>query len=217
LDTLLAKAGLDPKNVGSIGFGGFSAYHQFLNPLLQVPGVADRVDYVHLADACFSQPNPTEAKKGFLLLAKRAVAGKARMTVTTNGPWGKSISYSGPKGSKYEGRQFNLSSGAQCFEQVWRAAAGELSGIAEVPKGIAQPTRAYKKGELYWFHYETGLSDPHGDHARQLAEPIMQMYGVPWMAGHRGLQLDMKGLLVGSVFAGAGYLGYKYFLGNKRL
>jgi hypothetical protein len=182
LTALLTKAGLDPASVGSVGFGGFSAFHGFLNPMLAIPAVCERTNYVHLADACFGGAGATEPKSGFLAFAKRAVAGKARMTVTTNGPWGKDISYMGPEGSKYAGQQFNLTSGAKCFQAVWDAAAGSLGGDPEPPAGIPAPARAYRKGELYWWHYETGLKDPHGGHVTTLAQPIMQMYGVPWMA-----------------------------------
>jgi hypothetical protein len=216
LNTLLRKAKLDPKEVQSIGFGGFSAYHQLINPMLKIPENCNRIDYVHLADACFMGPNPKKPKTGFACFAKRAVNGDCRMTATTNGPWGKPISYWGPKGSKYEGVFFNLSSGAQCFEQVWKAAAGDLVGDPEVPPGVPPPTRAYKKGELYWFHYEKGFGkagNPHGGHVGILSTPYMQMYGVPWMAGHRGFLggLDSSGLMVGGIFAALGYLGMNYY------
>jgi hypothetical protein len=169
--------------VGSIGFGGFSAFHGFLNPMLASPGVAERTTYVHLADACFSGAGATEPKSGYLAFARRAVAGQARMTVTTNGPWGKDISYSGPADSKYAGQQFNLTSGAKCFQAVWDAVTGgSYGGDPEVPPGLPPPARAYRKGELYWWHYDSGLKDPHGGHVTTLSQPIMQMYGVPWMA-----------------------------------
>lgn len=214
LGALFRKAGLDPSSVGSIGFGGFSAFHQFLNPALKLPEVCNRVDYVHLADACFQGAGSTQPHTGYVAFAKRAVAGSARMTITTNGPWGKDISYSGPTGSKYEGQQFNLISGAKCIELVWRAVVGEpVESSADVPPGVPSPQRIFRKGELYWFHYESGLKDPHGDHANLLAQPYMQMYGVPWMAGSRGMfKLDPMSLFVGAVFAAAGWLGVRHFL-----
>lgn len=181
---LLAKNGVVQR--GSIGFGGFSAFHGFLDPLLKVQ--ADQVDYVHLADACFQGAGATAAKSGFLLFAKRAVAGQARMTVTTNGPWDKDISYWGPAGSQYEGRQFNLTSGAKCFHNVWREATGDQGpSSAEIPAGVPAPDKVFRAGELYWFHYESSrFKDSHGAHANELAQPFMQHYGVPWMAGNRG-------------------------------
>lgn len=190
--SLLAKAGVTER--GSIGFGGFSAFHGFLDPLLQAQ--ADQVDYVHLADACFQGAGATAAKKGLLAFAKRAVAGKARMTVTTNGPWDQDISYWGPAGSKYEGTKFSLTSGAKCFGNVWREAVGSLAeASADIPAGVPKPDRIFRAGELYWFHYEgKGVKDPHGWHTNELARPFMQLYGVPWMAGHRGAGPLLPGL-----------------------
>lgn len=215
LGALFRKAGLDPAQVGSIGFGGFSAFHQFLNPLLKIPAACERVDYVHLADSCFQGAGATSPHTGYVAFAKRAVAGKARMTVTTNGPWGKAISYTGD--GKYAGQKFNLTSGAQCFELVWRAAAGELVGSAEAPTGIPQPTKTFRKGELYWFHYESGLGDPHGDHANVLAQSYMQKYGVPWMGGERGLSIgDPKSIAVGAIFAVLGWMGVRWYLGSGK-
>lgn len=184
--TLLSKAGAS--DAQSVGFGGFSAFHGFLDPLLQAQ--ADRVDYVHLADACFSGAGSTTAKKGFLAFARRAASGQARMTVTTNGPWEKDIHYWGGKGTKYEGVEFSLTSGARCFSNVWREAIGSPASAQDsspaIPDGVPKPDRVFRAGELYWFHYEgTGQKDPHGWHANTLALPYMQLYGVPWMAGDR--------------------------------
>lgn len=195
ISSLLSKSGVSER--ASVGFGGFSAFHGFLDPLLQAQ--ADQVDYVHLADACFQGSGATAPKKGLLAFAKRAVAGKARMTVTTNGPWDKDIHYWGPAGSKYEGVEFSLTSGAKCFGNVWReATGGKGEGIADVPPGVPQPSRIFRAGELYWFHYEgSGVKDPHGWHTNELARPYMQMYGVPWMAGHRGGMGSMSGPALG--------------------
>lgn len=209
LGRLLDKSGLSLAKVGSIGFGGFSAFHQFLNPMLKIPEACQRIDYVHLADACFQGSAATTPHTGYAAFARRAAAGQARMTITTNGPWGKSISYSGPKGSKYEGKQFNLISGAKCIELVWRGVVGApVDSSADIPAGIPKPQRVFRKGELYWFHYESGLKDAHGDHANQLAQPYMQMYGVPWMGGERGSRLGSSSdLIVAAVFAALGWLG----------
>lgn len=183
LQNLLAKAGV-PKPA-SVGLAGFSAFHGFASPLLEVAG--DRVDYVHLADACFQGAGATEPKAGLAKFAARAVAGKARMTVTTNGPWDKDISYWGPAGSKYEGTKFSLTSGAKCFHNVWRAVTGDAGASdAQLPADVPAPDRVFRKGQLYWFHYEgRGQADPHGWHANTLAAPFIQLYGVPWMAGER--------------------------------
>ncbi len=178
---LLQKANVT--NPGSIGFAGFTAFHGFLSPILEK--FSDRVDYVHLADACFQGAGATGAKIGFANFARRAIEGKARMTVTTNGPWDQDIHYSGPAGSKYEGTRFDLTSGAKCFHNVWREVTGDAPPAdAEVPPGVVRPDRIFKKGELYWFHYDgKGVKDPHGWHVNELAAPYIQLYGVPWMAG----------------------------------
>lgn len=214
LGRLLESSGLSKAEVGSIGFGGFSAFHQFLNPMLKIPEVCERVNYVHLADACFQGAGATSAHTGYAAFARRAVGGQARMTITTNGPWGKNISYTGPAGTKYEGQEFNLISGAKCIELVWRQVVGEpIESTADVPKGIPKPQKIFRKGQLYWFHYESGLKDPHGDHANLLAQPYMQLYGVPWMAGG-GLtgRIRTGGLAVSAIFAALGWLGVNLFL-----
>jgi hypothetical protein len=182
---LLSKAGVTER--GSIGFGGFSAFHGFLSPLLDK--FSDQVDYVHLADACFQGAGATTAKSSYVKFGRRAIAGQARMTVTTNGPWDKDIHYWGPKGSKYDGVKFSLTSGAKCFHNVWKELTGDAAQTSvELPAGVPQPDRTFRKGELYWFHYEgTGQKDPHGWHVNELATPYIQKYGVPWMAGHRGV------------------------------
>jgi hypothetical protein len=210
LEKLLRKSGLSADKVRSIGFGGFSAFHQFLNPMLKIPEVCKRVDYVHLADACFQGVGATKPHGGYVAFAKRAANGDARMTITTNGPWGKDISYMGPSGSKYEGRQFNLISGAKCIEMVWQAAVGRLiESDADVPPGVPRPQKIFREGQLFWFHYESGLKDPHGGHTNQLAQPYMQMYGVPWMGSDRNVLADCG---TAAVFAALGYLGVKSFL-----
>lgn len=198
LGTLLAKAGVPEP--GSVGFAGFSAFHGFMEPMLQA--ASDRIDYVHLADACFSGAGSTTAKPGFVAFAKRAASGAARMTITTNGPWGKDIHYS------HAGKSYDLTSGAKCIEAVWKAAVGNMSQAdAKVPPGVSKPDRIFREGELYWFHYESGLGDPHGDHANKLAAPYVQLYGAPWMGGERGGLVEGKKLVVGSIFTALGFAG----------
>jgi hypothetical protein len=164
------------------GFGGFSAFHGYMDPVLQEHH--EKIDYVHLADACFQGAGATAGKKGFVLFARRAAQGQARLTMTTNGPWDKDISYMGPAGSKYEGQRFNLTSGAKCIHNVWREAFGQepVPVSLETPASVPRPDKIFKNGECYWFHYEgKGVKDPHGWHVNTLAAPYIQMFGAPWM------------------------------------
>ncbi|MHC4617164.1 MAG: hypothetical protein ACYTEQ_05355 [Planctomycetota bacterium] len=213
LDNLLKRAKLDPATVGSIGFGGFSAFHQFLNPLLKEPEDNKRVDYVHLSDACFQGYLASKPHAGFLAFGKRAVAGAARMTVTTNGPWGQNIRYS------HAGHDYHLTSGGKCFKLVWDALGVSSRGEPDVPPGIPPPDKAFRAGQLYWFHYEQGgRADSHGYHVRELAQPIMQFYGVPWMGGQRGLvalpSLSWPRVAVAGAFAAVGYFGANLLVGE---
>lgn len=200
------KAKVAPADLGSLGIGGFSAFHGFANAFLKNPQDSAKCSYVHLADACFQGAGATTPHAGYLAFAKKAVSGSKLMTVTTNGPWGKALSYSWtyPEGDTVK---FNLTSGAQCFELVWNAAAGAGINVAvpEIPPGVPQPTKAIRVGNLIWCHYEQmtpGLAAPcggeysqHGWHVVALATPFMQHYGAPWMAGKTsgltsGLRLD---------------------------
>lgn len=193
------KAGIPPEELGSLGLAGFSAFHGFANTMLKNPEDFDRVSYVHLADACFVGPGATTPQQGYAAFATKAAAGVGgkMLTATTNGPWGKPLSYSWtyPEGDTV---QFNMSSGAQCMELVWNAAvsAGMPVATPELPPGVPPPTKAMRVGNLIWCHYETMVSGlahpcggeytPHGWHVTALSTPFMQHYGAPWMAGKRG-------------------------------
>lgn len=203
------RAAIDPAELGNVGIAGFSAFHGFANAFLKNPADFDKCCYVHLADACFLGAGAKEPHAGYAAFAKQAAAGAGGklMVATTNGPWGKPLSYSWtyPEGDVVT---FNLTSGAQCFELVWNAsgAAGMNVSTPEIPPGVPQPTRAMRVGNLIWCHYETmtsGLPKPcggeytqHGWHVTALSTPYMQHYGAPWMAGRRG-GLQLPGLSVG--------------------
>jgi len=196
---MCSKAGIDPADLGNLGIGGFSAFHGFANAMLENPIDAAKCCYVHLADACFLGAGATTPHQGYAAFAKKAALGidNKLMVATTNGPWGKDLSYSYtyPEGDTVS---FNLTSGAECFNLVWNAAvSADMSvSVPDVPPGIPTPTRAMRVGNLLWFHYETmtaGLPHPcggeytqHGWHCVALATPFMQMYGAPWMAGQQG-------------------------------
>lgn len=186
-----------PEELGSLGIAGFSAFHGFANAFLKNPQDFDRCCYVHLADACFLGAGATEPHQGYAAFAKQAALGQGGklMVATTNGPWGKDLHYSW---DYPDGRvNFDLTSGAKCFELVWNAAvdAGMAVSDPEVPAGVPVPTKRFRVGNLIWCHYETmtpGLPTPcggeysqHGWHCVALATPYMQHYGAPWMAGER--------------------------------
>ena len=155
---------------------------------------------------------------------KLAAEGKVRMTVTSNGPWDKDIHYKGPKGSKYENSTFDLTSGSKCVINCVREAFGDLPETPfELPSNLPyQPEKMFRKGELYWAHYnENTMKDPHGEHIKLVA-PFVQKYGVPWMAGERGgagLQNLIGGdggttaqkLVVGGIAAVAALFAYRYW------
>lgn len=169
---------------GAVGAAVFSAGHEWLNSALGAFG--EKIAFAMLCDACFSGAGSTQGKAGYASYARLAAAGKVRMVVTSNGPFSGSISYSGPTGSKYEGTTFNLTSGSQCVQLFMKDALGELPPETsfEIPAGLPQPERMFRKGELYWAAYSPAtMKDPHGDHANVLAAPFIQMYGAPWLAG----------------------------------
>ena len=193
LDAMLAtaaqesKGAFDPAQVGSIGLSGFSAAHQLLNPILKVDGDRARVDYVHLADSCFLGAGATSPHVGYAKFAAEAIAGGKMMTVTSHGPRGD-IHYSGPDGTPY-----NLTSGTQCVQLFWDSAiqiaamAGITETVPELPPGMPTPTEAHRLGNLIWFGYDNA---EHGDHANKFAQPMIEYYGVPWMAGERPFSID---------------------------
>jgi len=167
-------------SLGRVGLAGFSAFHGFARAVLASQD-RDRVDYLHLADACFEGAGATQPFAEFLWFANEAVAGRRRMTITTNGPWGQDIHYS------YGGTNYDLTSGAKCVQLFWDLVVPQGEALpASVPDGLPQPTKAQRYGELYWFHYEKG---GHAWHANELAAPIIQAYGAPWLA--RGTEGDM--------------------------
>lgn len=219
---MAAKAGIAEADLGSLGLAGFSAFHGFANNFLKNAEDYAKCSYVHLADACFEGAGATTPFAGYAQYAADAATGNQKMMVaTTNGPWGKSLSYPNP----VTGGMYNLTSGAQCFELVWNAAvsAGVTPTVPEAPSGIPAPTRAVRVGNLLWFHYETftpGLPRPcggddsaHAWHVNVLATPYMVMYGAPWMAGKRpglfagggGDSDPAKSLLVAGATALAAY------------
>lgn len=219
------RAGLDPASVGSVGIGGFSAFHAFANSYLKNPEDRGRTSYVHLADACFEHEGATEPFSGYLQYAIEAAAGAGKlMTVTTNGPWDEAIHYCWDYGPPQGRVCYDLTSGAQCFRLVWDAVLAALGPDASerivqpiVPAGIRQPDRAMQLGNLIWLHYEPVGGDPHGMHVRELATPIMQFYGAPWLArrvfpgmpppeGGSSLVGPIVGLAVGAAGLAAAYL-----------
>lgn len=224
--SMCTRAGIDPSQLGSLGIGGFSAFHGFANAFLKNPQDFDRCCYVHLADACFLGAGATQPHQGYASFATKAAAGYGGklMTATTNGPWGKPLSYSYtyPEGDTVT---FNLTSGAQCFELVWNAAVRAGMDVSEpaLPPTVPRPTRAMRVGNLVWCHYETmvpglpapcgGEYTPHGWHCVALATPYMQFYGAPWMAGRRpglaALGGDLASMAKGAIVLGvAGLLAY---------
>ena len=176
-----------PGTPGAIGMAGFSAFHEFASPFLA--RVLDRVAYVHLADSCFQGAGATVGKPGYVAYAKLAIAGKVRMTVTSNGNPNEDIHYSGPAGSKYEGVKFDLTSGSKCVKNFTTEALGGPIPEASFPLPAElpyKPAATFRKGELYWLQYpETTTKDPHGIHIK-FAPPLINMYGAPWLAGKRG-------------------------------
>jgi len=226
------KAGIDPGALGNLGIGGFSAFHGFANSLLKNPTDFDRCCYAHLADACFLGAGATSPHQGYANFATKAAAGVGgkMMTATTNGPWGKPLSYSWDYGNG-DVAHFSLTSGAQCFELVWNAAVGAGVGVSvpETPPGMPPPDKAMRMGNLVWFHYEKMVSglpkpcggeySPHGWHVVALATPMMSYYGAPWMAdvrpgiggllGSAGGKLDGSTLLKGGIVLGvAGFAAW---------
>jgi len=231
------KAKIDPASLGNVGIGGFSAFHGFANAFLKNPADFDRCCYVHLADACFLGSGATQPHAGYAAFAKQAAAGTGgkMMTATTNGPWGKALSYSYDYGGG-DVSTFNITSGAQCFELVWNAAVGAGLSVStpEIPPGMPQPTKAMRVGNLIWLHYETmtsglpkpcgGEYSPHGWHVVALATPMMSYYGAPWMADVRpggigNLLSDPASAAKTAIAVGVagliGYLLWQYLTRNR--
>jgi hypothetical protein len=216
------RAKISPEELGNLGIGGFSAFHGFANAFLKNAEDYSRCAYVHLADACFLGAGATSPHAGYAKFATDAAMGLSgkMMTATTNGPWGKPLSYSWDYGNG-DVVNFNLTSGAQCFELVWNEATkGGLNvSTPETPPGMPPPDRAMRVGNLIWLHYEKMVSglpkpcggeySPHGWHVVALATPMMSHFGAPWMADVRP---GLSGLLGGgsmlktAIVAGVGAL-----------
>jgi hypothetical protein len=184
------KAKIEPEQLGSLGIGGFSAFHGFANAFLRNDQDRRRVKYVHLADACFMGRGATEPFGGYLKYAVEAASGLDKlMVVTTNGPWGEPIYYCWDYGPPKGKVCYDLTSGAQCFALVWNGVLDALGPEAEsqvvqpiAPPGVKPPDRAMQIGNLLWFHYEPAGGDSHGMHVHELATPYLQFFGAPWMA-----------------------------------
>lgn len=178
--SLSLKAGIAPDALGSLGIGGFSAFHGFANPMFKNPEDRDRVCYAHLADACFSGAGSTTPKIGYYQFGLEAALGQKLLVATSNGPWAEDIHYC------HEDTCYSLTSGSKCVQAVWEAVQAEtgLDVRAPVlPPGIPQPNRAFQMGSFIWLHYEPTVDvEPHGFHVHKIATPLMQWFGAPWMA-----------------------------------
>jgi hypothetical protein len=205
---LARKAGIDPNALGSLGIGGFSAFHGAGNAMLANAEDRARVCYAHLADACFSGASgsaPSPPKSGYLAFAREAVAGDKLLVATTNGPWGKDIHYCWDYGDSRGNVCYDLTSGAKCIQAVWEEAVGNSAvKTPDVPPGAPPPTNAYQCGNFLWFHYEdgAGTGDPHGVHA-SMATAYIQYFGAPWMA-----QRSFPGVSRGSGSSTAAKIAY---------
>lgn len=177
---LASKAGIEPDELGSLGIGGFSAFHGFANPMLSSDADRQRVCYAHLADACFSGAGATDPKRGYYLFGLEAALGHKLLVVTSNGPWDEDIHYC------HDGTCYSLTSGSKCVMAVWDAVrqSTEVSvRTPALPQGLFPPDRAMQMGNFIWLHYEPrDQADPHGMHVHKLAAPLMQFFGAPWMA-----------------------------------
>jgi len=178
LDAIIAKAmaGEQPEN---IGIAGFSAFHNFANPMLKDDTDRSRIAYIHLADACFDGVGATSPKQGYLAAAIEAIQGDKLMVSTTSGVPGVNVTY-----SKGGGGTFTHKNGHDSFKLVWDAAL-EATGASEVdlelPDLPAAPVWAKRAGNLIWLSYEQTIK--HEDHANLIAVPLMNYFGAPWMQG----------------------------------
>jgi hypothetical protein len=183
---MASKAGIAPEHLGSLGIGGFSAFHGFANAMLKNPADLERTTYVHLADACFMPAGSTSYKDGFMNFALEAARGRKLLVATSNGPWGEDIHYCYTYPDERGRTCYSLTSGSKCIENLWNAVRSRTGVAVTTPKyppGVAPPSRAFQMGNFLWFHYDpTGNPEPHGFHVHKLATPYIQYFGAPWMA-----------------------------------
>jgi len=183
---LATKAGIDPAELGSLGIGGFSAFHGFANTMLANPEDRARVSYVHLADACFQSTGTRSPKSGYYQFALEAVRGQKLLVATSNGPWDEDIHYCYDYGDARGNVCYALTSGSRCIQNVWEAVAAETGASVKTPKippGVPAPSRAMQMGNFLWFHYDPSVDpEPHGFHVIKLGTPFIQYFGAPWMA-----------------------------------
>ena len=212
---LCRKANLSPAQLGSLGIGGFSAFHGFANAMLSNPEDRARVCYVHLADACSQSTGSRDPKQGYYEFALEAVRGKKLLVATSNGPWDADIQYCYDYPDERGHTCYALTSGSRCIQNVWeaaKAATGAKVTTPKVPPGVPQPSRAMQMGNFLWFHYDPSVApEPHVFHVLTLATPFIQYFGAPWMAyrsypGMQGSSAEKIFYTIGGIAAGAGIL-----------
>jgi hypothetical protein len=184
---LAAKAGISPDDLGSLGIGGFSAFHGFAGAMLSNPEDRNRIGYVHLADACFQGTGARTPKAGYLEYAIEAARGDKLLVATSNGPWDQDIHYCYDYPDERGHTCYSLTSGSRCIQNLWEAASastGVKVTTPQIPPAVPAPSLAMQMGNFLWFHYEPTVApgDSHGFHVRDLATPYIQFFGAPWMA-----------------------------------
>lgn len=168
---LCERVGIAPSDDVHFGLVGFSAFHGFASSWLANPEDRSRTRYVHLADACFMGAGATKPFSSFAAYAELAMRMQARMVVTSNGPWGKDIHY------EYQGKKYDLTSGAKCVKLFWDAALKQTGVEEETIEALAlvrEPTRCVRAGAADWYHYE---SLGHAIHVHELMVGYVQAFG----------------------------------------
>ncbi len=177
LPAIAAKSGMPLDAYSKVAVAGYSAGHNFLNPLLQSDG--DRIDACVSIDACYSATNPPWTKAGYVSFGEKAARGEALMVLAATG-------------SSHGGAGYPSSSGSECAIANFDAAAsGAGVGAQVIDSGlVVPPTTSERAGNLILLDY--GLQQfkdlpnpgqiPHWHIINNLSRDIFQTYLAPYLA-----------------------------------
>lgn len=179
LPNLLASRGLAPlSSYDHVAACGYSAGHNFLNPLLLSDGGS--IDAFVSIDACYAATSPPWTKAGYVSFATQAALGQKLAVFSATG-------------SSHGGPGYPSSSGSECAAANFDAAAA-LAGVSPMPidAGLAYPpTTSERAGNLYLLDYGTQKFQdlpspgqiPHWHIVNSLSRDVFQTYLAPWNAG----------------------------------
>ena len=179
LPNLLAQKGFPQLGAyDHVSACGYSAGHNFLNPLLLSDG--DSIDSCVSIDACFSAQNPPWTKQGYVDFGTKAALGQKLMVLAATG-------------SSHGNAQYPSSSGSECAVANFDASSSN-AGVSPltIDSGLAYPpTTSERAGSLYLLDYAAQqFKDlpnpgqiPHWHIVNNLSRDIFQTYLAPWNAG----------------------------------